>query len=122
FLRVVNGNTGARMGAGPLRQKLAGLQFKVLAKLGVPGYQPYERLGLWLRRELAPTVRDILLSDACLDRGVFDPEGVRSVVDAHNRGRNHTLLLMAMMIHELGSRFLLDDSLSDELADSAASA
>ncbi len=25
----------------------------IFAKLGVPGYQPYERTGLWLRRELS---------------------------------------------------------------------
>ena len=38
LLGVVNANTGAPMGAGPLRQKLATLKMKVLAKLGVPGY------------------------------------------------------------------------------------
>src|SRR5436305_5485298 len=52
FLRVVNANTGARVGAPPWQAKVATFQMKVLAKLGVPGYQPYERLGLWLRREL----------------------------------------------------------------------
>lgn len=107
FLKVVNANTGARVGSGKLVQRLASVKMKVLAKLGVPGYQPYERLGLWLRRELAPTVREILLGDECLSGSVFDADGVRHVVTQHleNR-RNHTFLLLAMMIYELGRRQL----------------
>ncbi len=52
-------------------------KLKVFAKLGVKGYQPYERLGLWLRRELRPIVGKLLLDDRCLSRGVFNPETVR---------------------------------------------
>lgn len=105
FLKVVNANTGARMGAGKLQRTLATAKMKVCAKLGVPGYQPYERLGLWLRRELAPTVREILLSSQCLDNGVFEADGVRHVVSQHlEQGRNHTFLIMALMIYELGRR------------------
>jgi hypothetical protein len=77
----------------------------------VPGYQPYERLGLWLRRELAPTVREILLDPRTLERGVFHPAGVQTVVRQHvDQGRNHTFLLMALMIFELGLRRLESDS------------
>jgi asparagine synthase (glutamine-hydrolysing) len=110
FLRVINANTGAPMGAPAWRQRWSSLQLKVLAKLGVPGYQPYERLGLWLRRELAPFVRDILLSPRTLERGVYRPEGIRAVVRQHlDQGRNHTFLLMALMIFELATRSLVDE-------------
>lgn len=109
FLSVVNANTGAPLGAGPGKKALAKLKLKVLSKLGVKGYQPYERLGLWLRRELRGTVERVLLDDRCLDRGVFNPETVRAVVANHlaNR-RNHTFLLMALMIFELGQREFVD--------------
>src|SRR5262249_19877864 len=56
FLRVMNVHTGAPMTAGPLGRLFGKLRQKVFAKLGVKGYQPYERLGLWLRRELRPMV------------------------------------------------------------------
>ena len=56
---------------------------KVLGKLGVKGHQPYERLGLWLRTSLRSLVEEILLSPECLDRGVFVPETVQSVVRQH---------------------------------------
>jgi hypothetical protein len=105
FLRVINSNTGAPVGASSYYKRFASLRMRVLAKLGVPGYQPYERLGLWLRRELASTVKEILLSDETFERGIFDADGVRAVVANHLENRhNHTFLLMAMMIFELGQR------------------
>ncbi|MGE3539942.1 MAG: asparagine synthetase B [Candidatus Tectimicrobiota bacterium] len=109
FLNIINANTGARVGAGPLVCQLTTLRMRILAKLGVRGYQPYERLGLWLRRELRPLVCDTLLSERCLDRGVFHPDTVRSVVNGHlNHGQNHTFLLMALMIFEVGQQELFD--------------
>jgi asparagine synthase (glutamine-hydrolysing) len=107
FCNVENTNTGSVLGAGRLRRTAAGLRMKALSKIGVPGYQPYERLGLWLRRELAPLVEDILLDEACLDRGIFAPDTVRTVVERHLSGaRNHTYLIMALMVFEVGHREL----------------
>lgn len=105
FLRVVNSNTGAPVGASRVWRQWTSFRTRALAKLGAPGHQPYERLGLWLRRELAPLAREILLDPACLDRGLFAPDTVRLVVKQHleNR-RNHTFLLMALLICELGQR------------------
>jgi len=81
------------------------LQMKVLPKLGVPGYQPYERLGLWLAADLRPLVHKLLLTDDFLGRGVFQPDTVRRLVAEHeSRQRNHTYLLMAMMIFAIGQQ------------------
>jgi asparagine synthase (glutamine-hydrolysing) len=109
FMQVANANTGTTPGAGALRQRIATFKMKALAKLGVKGYQHYERLGLWLRRELKGLVRDVLLDERCLGRGVFEPDTVRNVVHQHQEaGRNHTYLLMAMMIYEIGQREFVD--------------
>jgi asparagine synthase (glutamine-hydrolysing) len=109
FLKIVNVNTGAAMTAGPLGRLFGKVRQKVLSKLGVKGYQPYERLGLWLRRELRPLVEGLLLDPRCLDRGLFDPQGVRDVVHRHwNNQANHTYLLLAMMIFEVGQRAFVD--------------
>jgi asparagine synthase (glutamine-hydrolysing) len=108
FLKVLNVNTGARMQAGRLGQAFGRLRQKILAKLGVKGYQPYERLGLWLRRELRPLVTQTLLSERCLGRGIFDPQTVRNVLDQHMSGGNHTFLIMAMLIFETGQRQFID--------------
>jgi hypothetical protein len=109
FLRVMNSNTGAAMGAGHLSRWLGKVRMKVLAKLGVRGYQPYERLGLWLRRELQPLVIRVLLSEPCLERGIFAPDTVKTLVNDHlSSRRNHTFLLMAMMTFEVGQRRFVD--------------
>jgi len=107
FLRPTNSNTGARVGASPAWRTACHFRMRVLAKLGVSGYQPYERLGLWLRRELREVVERTLLDSKCLDRGLFNPDCVRSVVAAHNAvSANHTFLIMAMMIVERASDLL----------------
>lgn len=107
FLQVVNSNTGTRIGASQMTRKLSTLRMRVFAKLGLPGYQPYERLGLWLRRELKPLVQQVLLSEACMNRGVFNPDTLRTILRQHETTqRNHTYLIMAMMIYELGQQRL----------------
>lgn len=112
FCHVENTNNGSTLGAGQVRRTLAGVRLKVCSKLGLPGYQPYERLGLWLRRELAPLVNDVLLAESCLDGGVFAADTVRKVVHRHLSGtRNHTYLIMAMMVFEVGHRRLFGDRL-----------
>ena len=109
FLRVVNANTGAPMGASALKTRLASLQMKVYAKLGVAGYQPYERLGLWLAQDLKPLVHQLLLSDRFHSRGVFVPDAVARVVSQHEaRTHNHTFLIMAMLIFELAQEELFE--------------
>jgi hypothetical protein len=111
FLQVVNSNTGARMGAGPLATSIARLRLRVYAKLGVRGYQPYERLGLWLKRDLRGMVERTLLSESFLSRGQFRPDVTRRVVEEHMSGRaNHTFLLMSLVIFELGQQMLADPS------------
>jgi asparagine synthase (glutamine-hydrolysing) len=109
FLQVVNSNTGTRIGASQLARTISTLRMRVFAKLGLPGYQPYERLGLWLRRELKPLVHSVLLGDTCLNRGVFNPDTLRTIVRQHESAqRNHTYLIMAMMIYELGQQRLFN--------------
>ena len=109
FLDVVNSNTGARMGAGALETMVAKLRLRVYGKLGVRGYQPYERLGLWLKRDLRSMVERTLLGEAFLSRGLFRPDVARRVVEQHMSGQaNHTFLLMSLVIFELGQQMLED--------------
>jgi len=107
FLKVRNVNTGTFIGAWPIIQKAAYLRQRILAKLNVPGTQPYEKMGLWLRSDLKPLVRRLLLEDGGLSgRGIIHPDTIRDVVRAHNEGRNHTYLILALLILEKQMRFL----------------
>ena len=118
FLKVVNANTGAPLEAGRLQRAVATFQLRLFSKLGVPGYQPYERLGLWLSHELQPLVRELLLSERALDRGLLDPDVVRRLIEEHaTRRRNHTFMLMTMLIFEYGQRQFVDlGSTLDQIA------
>lgn len=97
FLHVVNANTGAPMGAGPLRQKISHLKLRVYAKLGVQGYQPYERLGLWLAEDLQPLLTQMLIADAPSGAPFESAEVARLIEQHRTRERNHTFLLMALL-------------------------
>lgn len=109
FLAIPNANTGARIGAGRVERSLSRFRLRALAKLRIGNNQPYERLGLWLRQDLAPLVGRLLLSDRCLDRGILDPGTIRAVVADHASGRrNHTFLILALMIFEHGRSTLFD--------------
>jgi hypothetical protein len=109
LLDIPDANTGASIGAGPWHGALAHFATKLLAKLRAPGFQPYERVGLWLRREHRSFVERILLSERCLDRGVLDRDGVRRVIEDHAAKRgNLTNLLLCMLSFELGQRKLFD--------------
>jgi asparagine synthase (glutamine-hydrolysing) len=113
FLDVINANTGTTPGRAMIWKRIATTRLKALSKLGVAGYQPYERLGLWLRYRLKPFVCAMLLSDRSVDRGFFDPEVLRRMIDDHHhRRKNHTFLLMALLIFEIGQRQFVDDDMA----------
>lgn len=103
FLEVTNANTGAAVNASRLTRQIGYVRMRVAAKLGVRGYQPYERLGLWLRRELLDLVRRLVTGDRLLGAGLFNPDALRRLVQQHAEARaNHTFLLMALLILALG--------------------
>lgn len=123
FLNVINVNTGTFVGASQLRRTVSKFRMKALAKLGVRGYQPYERLGLWLRRELRPLVERLLLSDRCLGSALFDSDTIRNIVSDHVDGRrNHTYLILALMIFETAQSMFEHDDGVQEMAPVAVGA
>ncbi|MDB5378380.1 MAG: asparagine synthase [Rubritepida sp.] len=110
LLNIPNANTGAAIGSGCLSTLAHQAIKRGLAKLGVPGYQPYERIGKWLRQDWNSTARRLLNSERSLDRGVLDRDAVARILDEHRTGRqNHTSLIMTMLAFEAGQQELLDD-------------
>jgi asparagine synthase (glutamine-hydrolysing) len=55
----------------------------------------------WLRRELQSLMRDLLSPDRVERRGLFDPQVVTELMDAHTAGReNHAHTLFPLMVFE----------------------
>lgn len=91
--------------------------FKKLAeRVGVPREIIYRRkqgfalpLVHWIRKDLKEEFVRILLEPRTLQRGYFDSEGVRLLLDEHFRGRrNHTGRLWRLLIFELWYRNYLE--------------
>ena len=65
-------------------------------------------LGHWLRGDLAGFARDILLSNTCRERGIFDVRSVEQLLRLHGRGRDLDLQLWTMLSFELWCRRFMD--------------
>jgi asparagine synthase (glutamine-hydrolysing) len=91
--------------------------FKKLAeRVGVPReiiYRPKQGFALplvhWIRKDLREEFVRILLEPRTLQRGYFDSEGIRLLLDEHFRGRrNHTGRLWRLLVFELWHRNYLE--------------
>jgi asparagine synthase (glutamine-hydrolysing) len=95
----------------PEKFKLRGLTTKYLLKRILKKLLPAENLdrrkmgfgvpiGPWFRGELQPFLREILLTEAALKRGLFKPEAVKQLVELHTRGEHdysHQLWTLLML-------------------------
>ena len=61
-------------------------------------------IGRWLRRELRPLLDDLVLSTSALQRGYLRPETIRTLVDEHLRGVDHSNRLWSLLALELWHR------------------
>jgi asparagine synthase (glutamine-hydrolysing) len=64
--------------------------------------------GRWLRGPLKDDLRDLLLSERCRDRGVFEPAAVEALLERHDHGRDLDLHLWTLCSFELWCRTFLD--------------
>jgi asparagine synthase (glutamine-hydrolysing) len=88
---------------------------KVAARL-VPREVIYRRkmgfgvpVGKWFRSEMKDFVREVLLSEKSLNRGVIRPEAIRRYVDEHTEARqDHSFRLWTLLMLELWFRRFID--------------
>jgi asparagine synthase (glutamine-hydrolysing) len=97
----------------PERLKLRGLTTKYLLKRVLRQLLPAENLkrgkmgfgvpiGYWLRAEMQPFLRETLLSEKSMKRGLFKPEAVKHLVEEHTRGaRDYAHQLWTLLMLEL---------------------
>src|SRR5439155_14519284 len=65
-------------------------------------------LARWFRGELSSFARDLLFSQSCRERGVFNGAYVERLLQLHERGRDIDLQLWTMLSLELWCRRVLD--------------
>ncbi len=101
--------------------KMPGGRLKGLLKAAFAGVLPREvlahrkhgfmiPLGDWLRRDLRPTLDDLLAPDCVRARGLFDADAVEALKQEHLSGaRTHADRLWTLMMLELWAREYLDE-------------
>jgi asparagine synthase (glutamine-hydrolysing) len=89
---------------------------KLAERVGVPRealYRPKQGFALplvhWMRNELKDLIMTVLLEPKTMQRGYFNPDGVRQLLDEHFRGRrNHSGRIWRLLIFELWHRNYLE--------------
>jgi asparagine synthase (glutamine-hydrolysing) len=104
----------------PEKFKLRGLTTKYLLKRMLKQLLPAENLdrrkmgfgvpiGHWFRGTLQPFLRETLLAEHSLKRGLFRPEAVRQLIELHTRGeRDHSHQLWTLLMLELWFQRFID--------------
>jgi asparagine synthase (glutamine-hydrolysing) len=104
----------------PEKLKLRGLTTKYLLKRVLRKLLPAENLerrkmgfgvpiGHWFRGTLQPFLRDTLLSEKSLRRGLFQPQHVRNLVELHARGeRDYASQLWTLLMLEMWFQTFID--------------
>ena len=104
----------------PEKYKLRGLTTKYLLKQVLKKLLPQENLdrrkmgfgvpiGHWFRGQLQPFLRETILSEKALKRGLFKPESVKQMVELHTRGeRDHSHQLWTLLMLELWFQRFID--------------
>ena len=103
----------------PQNLKLRRLTSKYLLKKVLRKLLPSENLnrrkmgfgvsiGHWFRGKMQPFLREVVLSDKALRRGLFKPEAVRQLIELHTRGeRDYSHQLWTLLMLELWFNVLL---------------
>jgi asparagine synthase (glutamine-hydrolysing) len=105
----------------PARLRLNGTTTKYLFKQAMRGVLPdaiIDRqkhgfavpIARWFRGELAGFARDVLLSDACRQRGILDTRFVERLLALNARGRDLDLQIWTALSFEMWCRRFLDSS------------
>jgi len=104
----------------PEKYKLRGLTTKYLLKRVLKRLLPQENLdrkkmgfgvpiGHWFRGQLQPFLRETILSQKALKRGLFKPEAVKQMVELHTRAeRDYSHQLWTLLMLELWFQQFID--------------
>lgn len=113
----------------PAQAKVRGGTLKHLMKMALVDVLPQDILhrkkrgfgtpmGAWLKRELAPVLRELLSPDVVRRRGLFNASMVSQLVADHEASRaDGTDALLALLNLEVWSRIYLDRRSHDDVAD-----
>jgi asparagine synthase (glutamine-hydrolysing) len=102
LLKVRNSNTGARVNAYPLEERVFDKMNTLFKRLNVYGYRHYHNFDAWMGRMLLASVENTLLGPQALGRGMFRKSAIERLIEDTKKGvQDHGYLLQALLIFEL---------------------
>jgi asparagine synthase (glutamine-hydrolysing) len=115
----------------PERLKLRGGTTKYILRQAMKGVLPPSILtrpkmgfpvpvGAWFRGEYSSIVDEYILSERARSRGIFEPEFVRSLVNRHKAGEDHSERLWALVNFEIWQRLFFDGESTGHSPEAAA--
>jgi asparagine synthase (glutamine-hydrolysing) len=112
----------------PERMKLRGATTKYILRESMKDLLPKEILsrpkmgfpvpvGAWFRGAFRGVVDEYLLSERATSRGIFEPSFVRSLVQRHQEGEDHSERLWSLVNFEIWQRQFFDNDCSLQIED-----
>ncbi|MCB0170652.1 MAG: hypothetical protein KDJ97_08875 [Anaerolineae bacterium] len=81
--------------------------------ISVPQRKEQANWPVWLRTNLRPWLEDMLLSKRTLERGYFNPAGLKAFLDEHSSGRRDRTYPLGMFVtFELWNRLFVDGEIT----------
>jgi asparagine synthase (glutamine-hydrolysing) len=108
----------------PQNLKIRGRETKWILREAMKGILPGEILtrskmgfpvpvGSWFRNEFKHLVKEYVLSERALFRGIFEPDFVREIVQKHNQGENHDERIWFLLNFEMWHRRFIDNEIAE---------
>lgn len=109
----------------PVKMKLRGRETKFLLREAMKGILPAEILerskmgfpvpvGNWFRNEFRHIVDEYVLGERALQRGIFNADFMREIVQKHNAGENHDERLWFLVNFEIWQRRFFDGETAEK--------
>jgi asparagine synthase (glutamine-hydrolysing) len=113
----------------PERMKLRGATTKYILRESMKGLLPEAILsrpkmgfpvpvGAWFRGAFRNVIDEYVLGERALNRGIFEPAFVRSIVQRHQEGEDHSERLWALVNFEIWQRQFFDSDVSGSVENS----
>lgn len=87
LIKIPNSNTGAPLDAGPIRLFFTDKFNSLMKKLSIPGFRHYTEFEKWHREFFKDSIQKILFDKKTLDRGLYEPKGLRDLFESHIQGK-----------------------------------
>ncbi len=98
LVKVPDSNTGAPMDANLIRLTVTDKINTLMKRLKIRGFRHYAEFQDWHRKSFREIIKRIIFSKELMDRGIFDPNGLKAVFEQHISGKKDYANLLGTIV------------------------